>query len=152
MRSAYDQLWAYVCSEQTPFDGTAVVDLPPEHVQQIQDHTLIELDHDLGVNISDYSLGQEMNKIKKADEIVQANNGSGWIEQAKRFGIIRLQTKQEREARYRRYDNQWSKDDADYFKEMTNDSALESYHETVIDSPKDRELLANHEIKSKFFQ
>ena len=39
MRSAYDQLWAYVCSAQTPFDGIAVVDLSPEHAQQIQDHT-----------------------------------------------------------------------------------------------------------------
>ena len=64
MRSAFDELWAYVCSDQTPFDGIAVVDLSPEHVQQIQDPTLMELDHELGVNISDHSLGQEMNKIK----------------------------------------------------------------------------------------
>ena len=152
MRSAYDQLWAYVCSAQTPFDGIAVVDLTPEHLQQIQDHTLMELDHEFGVKFSDYSLENKTDKIKKSDELLEANNGSGWIVQAKRFGIIRLQSKQEREARYRRYDNQWSKDDADYFKEMTNDSALESYHEPVMDSPKDRELVANDEIRTKFFQ
>ena len=88
MRDALDQLWVWMT-----MDGKRVIDLDPQEIQCLQFEVLQVLWMQHGLN--NWEKHDPEAEIL-CDQLMYGEDGNGWIEQAKKLGVIRKRTKQER--------------------------------------------------------
>ena len=91
MTTAFDQLYVWMT-----MDGKRVVDLDEQEIDLLQFETQSVLWEFYGIN--PLSKEYDAEKEKFIENLMYGKDGNGWIIQAKKLGLIRKRTKQEREA------------------------------------------------------
>ena len=92
---AFDKLYVYYTLE-----GKRVIEMNPNELQDLQMNVLSALWDKLGLDFTQDSHDSELES--KIDSMM---DGDGWIDQAKKLGLIRKRTKKEREEEYQEIDS-----------------------------------------------
>jgi hypothetical protein len=88
MTKGFDKLYVWMTN-----DGRRIIDLDSHQMEQLQFHTLTAIwaHHDFNP-MKDNNPAKE----KTFDDLMYGDDGNGWIDWAKKLGIIRKRTKEER--------------------------------------------------------